>query len=113
MPALVRSSDTNLGTVREHCGHGEPFHVITGVQGEGSPSVTCNGLAVIRVGDRGLTDCPDWPCLRPDCPYFTDLAGSPSVTCNGLAVVRVGDAVDYHGQGTGEAVSGSPSVSVN
>ena len=80
MPECVRSG------LDVHVGHASPtpspFHQ-TAYTG-GSPNVSINGAASIRVGDA--TSCGD-PAT----------AGSFTVKVNGIAIHRVGDATGGHG----------------
>ena len=80
MPAVIRSG------LDSHVGHASPtpnpFHQ-TAYTG-GSPNVSINGAASIRVGDA--TSCGD-PAT----------AGSSTVKVNGIAIHRVGDATGGHG----------------
>ena len=94
MPACVRSG---LDT---HVGHASPtpnpFHK-TAYTG-GSPNVSINSAASIRVGDA--TSCGD-PAV----------AGSSTVRVNSIAIHRVGDATCGHGSWVAHAAStGSSNV---
>ena len=94
MPACVRSG---LDT---HVGHASPtpnpFHQ-TAYTG-GSPNVSINSAASIRVGDA--TSCGD-PAV----------AGSSTVRVNSIAIHRVGDATGGHGSWVANAAStGSSNV---
>ena len=94
MPACVRSG---LDT---HVGHASPtpnpFHK-TAYTG-GSPNVSINSAASIRVGDA--TSCGD-PAV----------AGSSTVKVNGLKIHRVGDATGGHGSWVANAAAtGSSNV---
>ena len=94
MPACVRSG------LDVHVGHASPtpnpFHQ-TAYTG-GSPNVSINGAASIRVGDK--TSCGD-PAV----------VGSSTVRVNGIAIHRVGDATGGHGSWVPNAAStGSSNV---
>mgnify|MGYP001393080233 FL=1 len=94
MPACVRSG---LDT---HVGHASPtpnpFHQTAYVGG--SPNVSINSAASIRVGDA--TSCGD-PAV----------AGSSTVRVNSIAIHRVGDATGGHGSWVANAAStGSSNV---
>ena len=94
MPACVRSG------LDVHVGHAiptpNPFHQ-TAYTG-GSPNVSINGAASIRVGDK--TSCGD-PAV----------AGSSTVRVNSIAIHRVGDATGGHGSWVANAAStGSSNV---
>ena len=94
MPACVRSG------LDVHVGHASPtpnpFHQ-TAYTG-GSPNVSINGAASIRVGDA--TSCGD-PAVE----------GSSTVKVNGFAIHRVGDATGGHGSWVANAAStGSSNV---
>ena len=94
MPACVRSG------LDVHVGHESPtpnpFHQ-TAYTG-GSPNVSINGAASIRVGDK--TSCGD-PAV----------AGSSTVRVNSIAIHRVGDATGGHGSWVPNAAStGSSNV---
>ena len=94
MPACVRSG---LDT---HVGHASPtpnpFHK-TAYTG-GSPNVSINSAASIRVGDT--TTCGD-PAV----------AGSSTVRGNSIAIHRVGDATGGHGSWVANAAAtGSSNV---
>ena len=94
MPACVRSG---LDT---HVGHASPtpnpFHQ-TAYTG-GSPNVSINSAASIRVGDA--TSCGD-PAV----------AGSSTVRVNSIAIHRVGDATGGHGSWVANAAAtGSSNV---
>ena len=94
MPACVRSG------LDVHVGHASPtpnpFHQ-TAYTG-GSPNVSINSAASIRVGDT--TSCGD-PAV----------AGSSTVRVNGIAIHRVGDATGGHGSCVANAAStGSSNV---
>ena len=95
MPACVRSG------LDVHVGHASPtpnpFHQ-TPYTG-GSPNVSINSAASIRVGDA--TSCGD-PAT----------AGSSTVRVNSIAIHRVGDATGGHGSWVPNAAStGSSNVS--
>ena len=94
MPACVRSG------LDVHAGHASPtpnpFHQ-TAYTG-GSPNVSINSAASIRVGDT--TSCGD-PAV----------AGSSTVRVNSIAIHRVGDATGGHGSWVANAAStGSSNV---
>ena len=94
MPACVRSG---LDT---HVGHASPtpnpFHQTAYVGG--SPNVSINSAASIRVGDA--TSCGD-PAV----------AGSSTVRVNSIAIHRVGDATGGHGSWVANtAATGSSNV---
>ena len=94
MPACVRSG------LDVHVGHASPtpnpFHK-TAYTG-GSPNVSINSAASIRVGDA--TSCGD-PAV----------AGSSTVRVNSIAIHRVGDATGGHGSWVVNAAStGSSNV---
>lgn len=95
MPAVTRVGDADLA----HCS--------AMTRAQGSPDVTCNGIAVSRQGDGNT------PHLRPPdvppCPSHTApiAAGSGTVTVNGLGIGRVGDAIS----GCTSVAEGSPDVS--
>ena len=94
MPACVRSG---LDT---HVGHASPtpnpFHQTAYVGG--SPNVSINSAASIRVGDS--TSCGD-PAV----------GGSSTVRVNSIAIHRVGDATGGHGSWVANAAStGSSNV---
>ena len=97
MPACVRSG------LDVHVGHASPtpnpFHQ-TAYTG-GSPNVSINGAASIRVGDK--TSCGD-PAV----------VGSSTVRVNGIAIHRVGDATGGHGSWVPNAAStGSSNVNAD
>ena len=94
MPACVRSG------LDKHVGHASPtpnpFHQTAYVGG--SPNVSINSAASIRVGDA--TSCGD-PAV----------AGSSTVRVNSIAIHRVGDATGGHGSWVANAAStGSSNV---
>ena len=94
MPACVRSG------LDVHVGHASPtpnpFHQ-TAYTG-GSPNVSINSAASIRIGDT--TSCGD-PAV----------AGSSTVRVNSIAIHRVGDATGVHGSWVANAAStGSSNV---
>ena len=94
MPACVRSG------LDKHVGHASPtpnpFHQIAYVGG--SPNVSINSAASIRVGDS--TSCGD-PAV----------GGSSTVRVNSIAIHRVGDATGGHGSWVANAAStGSSNV---
>ena len=94
MPACVRSG---LDT---HVGHASPtpnpFHQTAYVGG--SPNVSINSAASIRVGDS--TSCGD-PAV----------GGSSTVRVNSIAIHRVGDATGGHGSWVANAAAtGSSNV---
>ena len=84
-----------------HVGHASPtpnpFHQTP--YASGSPNVSVNGAAVVRIGD--VTGCGD-PAV----------GGSGTVKANGIGVHRIGDATGGHGSWVPNAsASGSPDVS--
>ena len=94
MPACVRSE------LDVHVGHSSPtpspFHQTPYVGG--SPNVTINSAASIRVGDA--TSCGD-PAT----------AGSSTVFVNSIPIHRIGDATGGHGSWVANAAStGSSNV---
>ena len=94
MPACVRSGlDTDVGHASPTP---NPFHK-TAYTG-GSPNVSINSAASIRVGDT--TSCGD-PAV----------AGSSTVRVNSIAIHRVGDATGGHGSWVANAAAtGSSNV---
>ena len=94
MPACVRSGlDVHVGHARPTP---NPFHQ-TAYTG-GSPNVSINSAASIRIGDT--TSCGD-PAV----------AGSSTVRVNSIAIHRVGDATGGHGSWVANAAStGSSNV---
>jgi uncharacterized Zn-binding protein involved in type VI secretion len=92
MPACVRSG------LDVHVGHASPtpnpFHQ-TAYTG-GSPNVSINSAASIRVGDT--TSCGD-PAV----------AGSSTVRVNSIAIHRVGDATGGHGSWVPNSATGGSS----
>ena len=77
---------------------GRPF---VGVWPTGSGTVVANGVAVIRVGDTGVTDCGH---------TFIAQTGSDITTDTGIPIHRVGDVVATEGGGVGVTVTGSDTV---
>ena len=92
MPAVIRSG------LDSHAGHASPtpnpFHQ-TAYTG-GSPNVSINGAASIRVGDT--TSCGD-PAV----------AGSSTVFVNSIAIHRNGDATGGHGSWVANSATGGSS----
>ena len=94
MPACVRSG------LDVHVGHASPtpnpFHQ-TAYTG-GSPNVSINSAASIRIGDT--TSCG-----------YPAVAGSSTVRVNSIAIHRVGDATGGHGSWVANAAAtGSSNV---
>lgn len=96
---VARIGDTVTG-VCDGPGH-LPHRGFTGHWITSDSLVTANGIAVIRVGDKGVTDCGH---------HFTAVAGSGLCSAEGKALHRVGDAVIVDEGGSGTTVSGSVSV---
>ena len=78
MPAVTRVGDADV----PHC---------SGMtRAQGSPNVTCNGIAVSRQGDNNTGHLlPGNPCPGHAAPI---VSGSSTVTINGRGCGRVGDA---------------------
>lgn len=96
---VARIGDTVTG-VCNGSGHavGRPF---TGTWQTGSPTVTANGIPVVRLGDTGITDCGH---------QFTATTASSVSFANNIQIHRVTDSVLTEGGGPGNTVSGSPTV---
>lgn len=90
---ICRVGDTVTGTCR--AGHTRAF---TGTWQAGSGTVSCDGLAVVRENDTGLTNCGH---------TFKAVGGVSTLTADGLKVQRVGDAVIVIGGGEGVSTTGS------
>ena len=94
MPAVTRIGDADV----PHC---------SGMtRAEGSPDVTCNGVAVSRQGDINTGHL--LPPAVPVCPGHSAgiTTGSRTVTVNGRGIGRVGDAIS----GCTSVAEGSPDV---
>lgn len=109
MPAVARLNDAIEGmTDGEHAGHifPHPPCTITGhIDGNCSPNVFANGIAIARVGSTTFeSDCCDDGA-------GTVAEGSSTVFVNGIAVARLGDAIAPH-NGTANIIAGSPNVNV-
>ena len=99
MPGVARVNDMVSG----HCdgpGH-EARHPFTGVWLTGSSLVSNDGMAVVFVGDTGVTDCGH---------HFTASTGSPLAGADGQQVHRVGDMVKVQEGGEGTTISGSDTL---
>ena len=73
---------------------------------QGSPNVTCNGIAISRQGDLNTPHL--LPPNVPPCPGHAAgiTTGSGTVTVNGKGCGRVGDSIS----GCTEVAAGSPDV---
>lgn len=93
---ICRVGDSVTGT----CKVGAPGHPrsFTGTWKTGSGVVKCDGIAVVRENDTGLTDCGH---------TFKALGGTGTYTADGLKIQRVGDAVTVIGGGDGVSATGS------
>lgn len=80
-------------------------HNVTGPAVSGSPDVSINGQAVLRIGDPGVHSA----CCGPN--TWQTAAGSATVVVNGMPVVRFGDATSHCG-GSGTMIEGSNDVSI-
>jgi uncharacterized Zn-binding protein involved in type VI secretion len=104
MAAAGRVGDQAMNP-EEEGGDGCCRRPVEGPAQRGSPDVIINGLAALRVGDRGTHG----PCDGEKAWKAT--AGSRSVTINGLPAHRLGDETE-HCHGKGQLVEGSPDVDV-
>lgn len=95
--AIMRVGDIVEGTCYAHDSP-RPF---TGVFTNGSGIGTADGLAIIRVGDTGDTDCGH---------HFRAVTGASNSTCDGIPIHRVGDTgvVIEDERGTFTSIQGSP-----
>jgi uncharacterized Zn-binding protein involved in type VI secretion len=112
VPKAARVTDSTIGSVGHHNGHGCPnccsgHSGVSGRQTTGSSKVFFQGQKAARVGDSGTTSCPC--CGGP----YRNTKGSKKVFIQGRAAARVGDEVDYHGQGKGTLISGASKVFIN
>ncbi len=94
MPKAVRVGDNSTG---HGCFPGRPATA-------GSPDMTWNGAAAMRVGDPWATHC-----CGLSCHSGVSTQGSPDTTVNGIPAVRVGDAISC-GDAAG---TGSPDSTIN
>jgi len=96
MAKIVRMSDTVNGTCNAHV----PPRSFIGTFNSGSPTVTCHGLKVVRIGDTGTTDCGH---------NIKAMTGSSVVKADDIGVHRVGDTGIVIEGGT-YTVTSSPST---
>lgn len=94
MKAVCRVGDQITGTCT---GPGHSSRTFTGTWLTGSSFVTIEGIAVVRVGDNGITDC-NHPIIAQ---------GSSSLVADDMALHCVGDAVTLPLGGNGVSVTGS------
>ena len=92
--AICRVGDLVTGTCNAHA----IPRAFTGQWVVGSPTVTANGIGVIRTGDTGITDCGH---------TIQATVGSILVSSNGIGVVRVGDPVIIVQGGFGITTTGA------
>ena len=87
--------------------HGKPCcpHSCIGPATKGSPNVTVNGQAALRVTDPGVHST----CCGPN--TWKASKGSGTCTINNLKAHRKGDQTTHCG-GMGKLVQGSPNVTV-
>lgn len=95
MASVSRVGDLGVGTCPCHT----TPRAYTTIFISGSPTVTADGVAVMRVGDLGVASCGH---------VTTAITGSSLVTADAIGVHRVGDM----GQNCGAyvSISGSPDV---
>lgn len=98
MPKIAKIGDTGSGYCSSH------DRSVSVTFTTGSPSVNAEGIAVVRVGDKGIASCGH---------STTATSGSPNVNANGIAVHRVGDAGVIDAGGSYTCVSGASTVSAN
>ena len=93
-PAITRIGDADI------------FHCEVPNRRQGSPNVTCNGIAISRQGD--LNTVHKTPPNVPPCPSHAAgiTTGSTTVTINGKGCGRVGDRIT----GCTEVAEGSQNV---
>lgn len=94
---IARVGDTVTGICN---GHQNPIP-FTGTWITGSPNVTVNGIAVVRLGDTGQANCGH---------TFVASTASDIIKADGIFIHRVGDQVLPIPGGSGSTVSGSPNV---
>lgn len=87
---------------------GDPIQATCSIHGgvggqwvTGSPTVFADGIAVVRLGDRGIASCGHG---------FSATGASSVGFANGIRIHRVGDELILDPGGTGVTVSGSPTV---
>lgn len=102
MPEAARLNDASRVPADSH---GCPCcaHDAVGPATKGSPDVTINGRAAIRVTDTGVHSA----CCGPQ--TWKAVAGAPAVQFNGLPAHRKHDD-DEHCGGMGKMIEGSPDV---
>jgi hypothetical protein len=91
---ICRVGDTVTGTCYAHNGSRQ----FTGTWTQGSGLCTADGIAMIRVGDKGTTDCGH---------HITATGGGSIGDTEGRYFHRVGDLVTVDEGGTGVSVTGS------
>ena len=104
MPPVCRVGD-KASCPRDSHGKDCCSHGVSGPATAGSPDVTVNGCAMLRIGDSGVhARC---------CGSNTWIAsvGSDSVLINGIPAARLGDATTHCG-GKGRMVEASPDVEI-
>ena len=84
-------------------GH-ELHHPFIGTWTTGSGVSTADGMQIVRVGDRGVTDCGH---------HIIAEGGSTIVTDQGIGLHRVGDSVIVEEGGTGTTTTGSGTFTSN
>jgi hypothetical protein len=100
MQGVCRVGDSITGVCQANVpGHPRPF---TGIWTNSSSTVTCNNIAIIRVGDTGITDCGH---------HIVASSGSGTINADSLTIHRVGDSVIINEGGYGNSVSGSSTIS--
>jgi hypothetical protein len=97
--AVARIGDEVTGICNAH----ESSVSFTGQWETGSPTVTADGIAVVRLGDTGLASCGH---------HFHATTASSVMTADGIAVHRVDDLIEIldAGGGSGSSTTGSPNV---
>lgn len=100
--AVCRVGDLSMGTCNAPVsGHPRTF---IGTWTTGSPILNNNGIAVVRVGDHGITDCGH---------HITASSGSSICISPTGAIHRVGDAVTVDEGGSGYSTTGSLNFTSN
>lgn len=97
MTAVCRIGDHCTGTCTTHS---RTFTGTWTTNVGGASALTVDGLSVVRIGDKGVTDCtPNHEIVAT--------GGTMTTTIGGLGIHRVNDGVTVTSGGTGVSTTGS------